>query len=510
MYKAIIQEFSHLKHREAELPPLPNVAKYPKVVTRFSPNPDCVLHIGNIRALILSHDYARKYDGKFILRFEDTDPRLKRSALVFYDLIEEDLIWLGCKWDEKFVQSDRLPIYYEWTRKLILVGGAYVCTCPSSDFKEKIRLGIACPCRILDPSDNLVRFEAMLNGAYREGEAVVRVRTDLNHPNPAVRDWPALRVIDTEKNPHPRVGSHYKAWPLYNLACGIDDHLMGITHIIRGKEHLTNTIRQQYMYRYLGWEFPEAIHYGRLKIVGIDLSKSKLMQAMAQGVYSDYSDPRLATIAALRRRGITSQALRSVIHEVGPRPVDATISWENVNAVNRKIIDPIANRYFFVADPVELEIEGVDHLYESAPPLHPDFPERGMRRLIVTPDHGKAYLLVSRRDQPILESKRFVRLMELFNIEFQESGTNLIKARFVSEPYSEARKHRAPLIHWLPRDGSNLRCSVVMPDASMLAGLCENTIINEHVGNLIQMVRTGFGRIDSINANSVTIYFAHP
>src|SRR3990170_3298637 len=111
---------------EKRLPPLPNADKYAQVVTRFSPNPDCVLHLGSARAIILSHEYARIYHGKFILRFEDTDPRVKRTVLEFYDSIRTDLHWLGCRVDEEFIQSDRIPIYYEYTSRLIRDGNAYV------------------------------------------------------------------------------------------------------------------------------------------------------------------------------------------------------------------------------------------------------------------------------------------------------------------------------------------------------------------------------------------------
>jgi glutamyl-tRNA synthetase len=253
---------------EKRLPPLPNVDKYVQVVTRFSPNPDCVLHLGSARAIILCHEYARMYKGRFILRFEDTDPKLKRPVLEFYDRIREDLAWLGCKPDEEYIQSDRIPIYYEFAEKLLREGNAYVCTCPPENFRKKILAAQPCKCRNLPPEEQLERWQHMLKGDYKEGEAVFRVKTDLNHPNPAVRDWPALRIIDSERYPHPRVGSKYHVWPLYNFACGLDDHLMGVTHIIRGKEHLTNMVRQEYMYKYLGWKYPEATHYGRLKITG--------------------------------------------------------------------------------------------------------------------------------------------------------------------------------------------------------------------------------------------------
>jgi glutamyl-tRNA synthetase len=251
------------KAEEKHLSPLPNADKYKQIVTRFSPNPDCVLHLGSARAILLSHEYARIYKGKFILRFEDTDPKIKRPSLKFYDSIRQDLKWLGCEVDEEYIQSDRLPIYYEYTEKLIGDGNAYVCECPSEEFRKKITAKIACQCRDLPAGEHLERWHRMLTGSYMEGQAVVRVKTDLENPNPAIRDWPALRIIDTIKYPHPRVGSKYIVWPLYNLAAGLDDHLMGMTHIIRGKEHYTNMVRQKYMYDYLGWSYPEAIHYGR-------------------------------------------------------------------------------------------------------------------------------------------------------------------------------------------------------------------------------------------------------
>jgi len=208
--------------------------------------------LGSARAIILCYEYAKMYNGLFYLRFEDTDPRLKKSAMQFYDLIREDIVWLRCEWNAEFIQSDRLPLYYEHAEKILRDGNAYVCTCKRKEFREKVMTRQPCPCRSLTPEENLARWKHMLDGTYGEGEAVVRIKTDLDHPNPAVRDWPALRIIDTEKYSHPRVGSKYRVWPLYNFACGVDDHLMGVTYIIRGKEHLTNQTRQEYMYRHFG------------------------------------------------------------------------------------------------------------------------------------------------------------------------------------------------------------------------------------------------------------------
>ncbi|RLI97772.1 MAG: glutamate--tRNA ligase, partial [Candidatus Aenigmatarchaeota archaeon] len=168
------------REEERKLPPLPNADKYEEIRTRFAPNPDSVLHLGSARAIILSHDYARMYNGKFILRFEDTDPRLKRANLIFYNYIREDLRWLNCKWDEEYIQSDRLELYYKVARELIERGGGYVCTCPKDRFRELIASSKPCPCRNLSIGAHLDRWEKMLNGTYDEEEAVLRVKTDLH------------------------------------------------------------------------------------------------------------------------------------------------------------------------------------------------------------------------------------------------------------------------------------------------------------------------------------------
>jgi glutamyl-tRNA synthetase len=488
------------------LPPLPNVGKYPQVVTRFAPNPDCVLHLGSARAIILSHEYARMYNGKFILRFEDTDPRLKKSSLKFFDMIREDLKWLGCRWDAEYIQSDRIEIYYQYAEKLLRDGNAYICTCRREEFREKVMNSKPCPCRSLSSEENLARWKNMLNGKYGEGEAVMRVKTDLNHPNPAIRDWPAFRIIDPKKYPHPRVGSKYYVWPLFAFANGIDDYLNGVTHIIRGKEHLTNQKRQEYFYRYLGWKYPEAIHYGRLKIAGASLSKSKILRGVQEGIYNGWDDPRLATFMSLRRRGITPEAIRQLIIEIGPRPVDITLSWQNLYAINRKIIDPIANRYFFVQDPVKIIVKGVQKEFVADVPLHPDKPERGNRILKVKPRNGQAEIYLSKADEPILKEGAIIRLMELFNIKIEEIKEEII-AEFQSESYEEAKKVGAPLIHWLPPEHA-VPCDVVMPDGRVLRGLVEESLRKVSIGQIIQFERFGFVRVDKIGEN-IVVFFAH-
>ena len=490
------------------LPPLPNVGRYKSVVTRFSPNPDAPIHLGSARAIILCHEYAAMYEGKFLVRFEDTDPKQKRPQLPFYDSIKEDLKWLKCEPDEYFVQSDRLQIYYDYARQLLKGGNAYICTCKPENFRKLVLARKACHCRDEPPKEQLKRWQEMLDGAFKEGEVVVRVKTDLDHPNPAVRDWPALRIIDTETYPHPRVGSTYRVWPLYNLACGVDDHLMGVTHIIRGKEHLTNQTRQEFMYRYLGWKYPDAIHYGRMKITGASLSKSKIVQGMREGIYKSWDDPRLATFAALRRRGIQVEAIRQLVIDVGPKTQDVTLSWENLYALNRRVVEPRADRYFFIPDPVALTVTGVRRPFAAKIPLHPDHLERGFRHFHIEPEDGVATFWITAQDVEKMEKDQTIRLMELFNIRVGTRRKHAVSAVFHSQEYEIAKRVKAPLIHWLP-SAMESKGVVVLPDASPVEGFVEDPCRRLQTSAIVQFERFGFVRVDSNAEDVVTAYYSH-
>ena len=493
------------KQQERELPPLPNVERYGTIVTRLAPNPDFVLHVGNARAAVLSHDYARLYKGKFIVRFEDTDPRLKKAQLGYYEKIREDLRWLKCEWDEEHIQSDRLPLYYEVANSLIKKGAGYVCECDPEKFRTFVNKNHPCPDRNLDFILHETRWQKMLAGEYKEGEAVLRIKTDLQHPNPAIRDWPAMRVIDTVKTPHPRVGSEFKVWPLYNLASGVDDHLLGITHIIRGKEHLTNMARQIYLYDHLGWTYPDAVHYGRLKVEGMNLSKSKMMKALETGEVTGTDDPRLGTLAALRKRGFLPETIRKLIWEVGPKPVDVTISWDNIDSLNRKLVDPIAHRYFFVPNPHLIKVTGLSHGYEVTLPLHPQMPAQGKRTMIVPSVDGEASVFVADSDLQTLRNQQVTRLMGLFNLSQLTTENDELRCRYVGESTSSGH---APIIQWVPTQ-NNATVQIMLPDATTIRGLAELGLKSERVGAIVQLVRFGFCRVDQINGNLISLYFAH-
>lgn len=505
MLRELWPELLEARRKEGRkgLPPLENVDRFEEVRTRFAPNPDGPLHLGSAEPIIFCDEYARMYKGKFILRFEDTSPDVKAPMLEMYDWIMEDLKWLGVDVHEVYMQSDRLDIYYRHAEKLLEMGAAYVCTCKSSDFKKHYTASEACPCRDKPPEVHLNRWKMMLDGTYGKGDAVVRIKTELNHPNPAIREWPALRLATRS---HPRKGRRYRVWPLYNFSCAVDDHEMAISHIIRGKEHEVNTIRQRYIYKYMGWELPEIINVGRLGLeVGV-LSKSKIRAGLDAGIYKSWDDPRLGTLRALRRRGLQPEAIRELMIQVGPKPINATLSWDHIASVNRGIIEPIANRYFFVKDPVKLRVSGLEHEYTARLPLHPDHPERGTRDYTVEPVKGESSFEISSDDARDLTRDNIIRLMGLFNIKITKKTSEVIHAQYHSKSRQEARDVNATFIHWL-QEKEGVEARVVMPDASTAEGRAEQGCLKLKVNDMIQFERFGFVHVDSISP--FIAYFAH-
>lgn len=475
------------------LPELPNIDKYPTVVTRFAPNPNGPLHIGHIRAALLSFEYARMHRGKFILRFEDTNPA--NAVLEMYDLIRRDLSWLGIKWDEEYIQSDRLEIYYKYAEELLGRGNAFICTCKVVNFRRLRDRGEPCPCRNLPPEEQLKRWRAMLTGEHGERGAVMRIKTDLKHPNPAVRDWPALRVVSI---PHPRVGERYRVWPLYNFSVSIDDHEMGVTHVIRGKEHVVNEMRQRTLFEYLGWTYPTAVQYGRLTIGGAVLSKTQTMRGIQTGEFSGYDDPRLGTIAALRRRGFSPEAVKQVILDIGPTPVDAALSWETLAAYNRRFIDARTNRYFFVARPVKLIVRNVPELQAVRLRLHPSHPERGEREVPLLREGDVLTVYLSSEDITSLRETQVFRLKDLMNVKLISRGPPL-QAEFQGFELKDV-----PKLQWVSAKAVELE--VLKPDGSKDFGLAEPAFADLKVGEVAQLERYGFVRVDAVEPKLTAVY----
>lgn len=450
------------------------------VVVRFAPNPDGALHLGNARPAILCDEYARRYKGKFILRFDDTDPKGKVPEKIFYKWIRNDLSWLKIQVHKEITASKRLDIYYKVAEDVIRGGFAYVCTC-GDEWKKLRDASRACPCR--SQSNQLKRWRAMLTHKYKEGEAVLRIKTDMAAKNPAVRDWPAFRIVD--KPLHPLQKKH--VWPLYNFASAVDDHLLNITHIFRGQEHSTNETKQRFLYQHMKWQYPQVIILGRFSLSGMVLSKSRIREGIARREYESWDDLHLGTLRALRRRGFHPEAIRQIVLYIGPKPNDITIASENLAAYNRKIIDRIANRYFFIQNPTRIEVKGLK-IKQARIALHPDV-KRGYRKFSLS----KTFFIDS-GDYERYQGME-VRLKDLCNIRLNE------KAEYTSQDVKNT-----PKILWVP--AKHIEVMVLFP-GKQVKGYGEINLAKAKIGELVQLEKFGFVKIEKIARNTVTAVFAH-
>ncbi len=480
--------FEKKEKKKIGLPDLPKAEG--GVVMRFAPNPSGPLHLGHARAAFLNDEYIRRYGGKYILRIEDTDP--KRVDPEAYDMVREDIAWMGLSIAETIFQSDRFSKYYEVGKELIQKGHAYVCRCDNEKFKDLKMHKTACPCRSQSPEEALDLFDQMLDGAFTEGEVGVRLKTDLSHPDPAMRDYPLFRVLTS--TPHQRVDAI--VYPLMNLSVAVDDHLLGMTHVIRGKDHIANTKRQEFIFRYMGWETPVYRHYGRMGIEGVVLSTSQMRAGIQSGEYSGWDDVRLGTLRAMARRGIQPQAVRNAVVEIGIGETDIQFSWENLYAKNKEIIDSQADRFFFVPDPVLVPVSGSDPVVAKAM-RYPGDESRGYREI---PFAGSLYL-----PKAELESgAAYIRLKDLFNIKVLYEG-DIIRGEYAGDDLQEARSKKAPIIQWLPENHAN-PCTLKTPDGDV-SGVCEPEAVTTQ-DRIVQFERVGFARIDAAG-NPAVAYFTH-
>ena len=483
----LLVQLSEKKEPDKGLPSLEGAEK--GVVMRFAPNPNGPPTLGSARGIIVNSEYVKKYGGKFIIRFDDTDPVKKRPMPEAYGWYLEDCEWLGAHPDQIITASERVEQYYPIAEELIRRGGAYVCRCPQAAFKEHKEKGIECNHRAQSIEENLELWRGMLDGTLKEGEAVLRVKTDMHHKDPAIRDWPAFRIVTA---PHPLVGDKYRVWPLLDFESAVEDHLLGTTHIIRGKDLADSGSRQRYLYSYLGWEYPRVIHWGRVKIHQFgSFSTSKLRKAIEEGVYTGWDDPRVPTVRAMRCRGIRPEAMRKFMIDLGVGETDISLSMDSIYAENRKLVDPEANRRFFVWEPVALEIEG-DVPALARAPLHPT-DNRGFREI---PAGNR--LFICRSDLEGFRVGDNIRLKDLCNVQI--TSLEPARARFLGKDMGK----RTKIIHWAPADG--VRVQVMKPDG-MDEGLGE-TGIAEELGKIVQFERYGFVRINKLG-EPIVAYFAH-
>ena len=484
------------EEEERVLPDLPN-AETGKVRMRLAPNPNGPWHLGNARMPAVIGTYKGLYDGWMLCRFDDTDPETKRPDLDAYDAILDAIEYLGFEPDEVVLASDRLETYYDHARELIELGGAYTCSCPAEEFRALKADAEACPHRDKDGETSMAEFESMVEGELGSGEMVLRVRTEIEHPNPALRDWVAFRVVDT---PHPREeAAEYRCWPMLDFQSAVDDHLFDVSHIIRGIDLQDSAKRQGFVYDYFGWEYPEVVHWGRVQVDAYDvpLSTSSIKGLIEAGEFDGWDDPRAPTLASLRRRGIRGRAVVDAMTELGISTSNADLAMSSVYAANRELVDDGSDRAFLVRDGVRVPVSGGPDAAE--PPVHPDHEDRGTRHIPV----GDG-VLVEPDDLPA-EGER-VWLKGYGPVRYEEGAF-----AYTDDSIDAVREGGVDVVHWVPAEGSvPVRMRTMEGDVD---GRAEPGVREYDPDDVLQFERVGFARVDRVpgdEAEPIVTYFAHP
>lgn len=478
---------------------LPNAEKG-KVVTRFPPEPSGYPHIGHAKAAFLDNEAAREYNGKFVLRFDDTNPEKEKEEYV--NAIKDGLTWLGIRWDEESYVSDSMPKLYEFARKMIEEGNAYVCTCRGEEIKGNRTEGKECGCRENEPSKNIELWEKMLGRGFKKGEAILRFKGDMGSLNTAMRDPTLFRIIETR---HFRQGEKYVVWPSYDFEVSIIDSITGITHAMRTKEYELRDELYFVILEKLGLRKPQLIEFSRLEIKNAPISKRLLLPLVKEKKVEGWDDPRLPTLASLRRRGIVPQAIKNFVLSFGISKVESKPGWDALLYENKRLIDPVSSRYYFVREPVSLRVLNAPNKTAELR-KHPTY-DRGIRKV-----ETNGIFSISRDDFDSIEAGEIFRLKGLYNVKVTKKDAGALEGEYAGEEVGKEKK-----IQWVTKD--SVKCEVLIPlelfdgekfnEESMKIdkGECEAACSELGIGEIIQFERYGFCRFDKKEGDALIFIF---
>lgn len=471
------------------LPPLSD-AKQGAVVTRFPPEPNGYPHIGHAKAAIINEEYAKMYDGKKILRMDDTNPEAERME--YYAAIKVGLDWLGIKYDTIKNTSDDMEILYEKGIELIKSGNAYICTCKREDISKNRRNMIACKCSKADINENEKRWEKMFD-KFKPGEAIVRFRGNMKSENTVMRDPVMFRIIEEK---HPILGDKYRVWPSYDFAIAIEDSIDGVTHAFRSKEY---ELRNELYYAVLDaldMRKPKMSEFSRLEFKGMPVSKRILKPLIEEGKVSWYDDPRLPTLEALRRRGIKPEAIRKFILSLGFTKSDTLAPFDALESFNRKFVDATSARLYLVENPKKIIIKKLPSTsIELA--VHPR--KDSVKRKIEFDEN----IYLSREDTVKLNEDSEIRLMGLGNVKITK-----ILPELEGEYSGDEMKQDIPKVQWVPQKNAQ-KLKILIPkqlfidekfnedSLSELEVFTEPYYLELKEDDEIQFVRFGYCRKDS-------------
>ena len=327
-----------------------------RVHTRFPPEPNGYLHIGHAKSICLNFSTAEKYHGKCNLRYDDTNP--VKEDMEYVDAIEEDVKWLGFQWDKRLWASDYFDKMYEFAVRLIKKGSAFVCDLNADQIREYRGTlkepGKESPYRNRSVEENLKLFEEMKEGKYKDGEKVLRAKIDMASPNINMRDPVIYRISHTE---HHNTGGKYCIYPMYDYAHPIEDAIEGITHSICTLEFEDHRPLYDWVLKELEWEAPpQQIEFARLNLTNTVMSKRHLKSLVDDGVVEGWDDPRMPTIAGLRRRGYTPESIREFCERIGVSKANSTVDVALLEHCVREDLKEKVESRNVVEDPIKIII----------------------------------------------------------------------------------------------------------------------------------------------------------
>ncbi|KAG9123204.1 hypothetical protein FRC07_000114 [Ceratobasidium sp. 392] len=377
-----------------------------QVITRFPPEPSGYLHIGHAKAAMLNQYFAKMYEGKLIVRFDDTNPSKERSE--FEETILEDLELLEIKPDILTHTSDYFDKLYEYGVQLLKAGKGYADDTGVEQMREERTNGIASKNRDASVEENLKRFEEMKSGSAGGARWCLRAKISVDNPNKALRDPVIYRCNTT---PHHRTGDKWKVYPTYDFACPIVDSIEGVTHALRTNEYRDRNPQYAWMIDALGLRKVTVWDFSRVNFVYTLLSKRKLHWFVDEKLVKGWDDPRFPTVRGIRRRGMTVEALRQFMLAQGPSQAQLMLEWDSFWALNKKVIDPIAPRHWAIAKEgmVTVTVNGaVEEVKEV--PLHKKNPDVGTKKTVYAKN-----VIMEKDDADSFEDNEEITLMDWGN-----------------------------------------------------------------------------------------------
>lgn len=330
--------------------------KHKEIYTRFPPEPNGYLHIGHAKAICLNFGLGEQYKGKVNLRFDDTNPTAEKQE--FVDAIKENIEWLGFKWEKELHTSDHFQKLYEYAVQLIKQGDAFVCEQSADEIRASkgtpTEPGTNSPFRDRTVEENLVLFQKMKDGEVEEGAMTLRAKIDMAHDNMHMRDPLMYRII---KQDHHRTGSDWVIYPIYDFAHGVSDAIEGITHSVCTLEFEVHRPLYEWFNNKIDTTLkPQQIEMARLNISNSVTSKRKVKRLIDEGVVNGWDDPRLTTLAGIRRRGIPAQAIRDLAEGIGVSKRNSITEMTRLDYYTRQVLNKSANRVMAVLDPLKVTI----------------------------------------------------------------------------------------------------------------------------------------------------------